>query len=79
MVTSVIMLNSSTSGQWQEPKVHIVAFEFHLLMNCKLCGYVEFRLGACLLGIFSSLLTIGDSFAKNLNLLAQKEKNNILH
>jgi hypothetical protein len=28
--------------------------------------------------IFSSLLTIGGSFAKNLNLLAQKEKNNIL-
>ncbi len=27
--------------------------------------------------IFSSLLTIGGSFAKNLNLLAQKEKNNI--
>jgi hypothetical protein len=25
--------------------------------------------------IFSSLLTIGDSLAKNLNLLAQKEKN----
>jgi hypothetical protein len=29
--------------------------------------------------IFSSFLTIGDSFAKNLNLLAQKEKNTILH
>jgi hypothetical protein len=28
--------------------------------------------------IFCSLLTIGDSFAKNLNLLAQKEKNTIL-
>jgi hypothetical protein len=29
------------------------------------------------LKIFSSLFTIGGSFAKNLNLLAQKEKNNI--
>jgi hypothetical protein len=29
--------------------------------------------------IFNSLLTSGGSFAKNLNLLAQKEKNNILH